>query len=301
MENEPEDLRTITRRQAQSGKVSYGDPVLLRDSTRSRIVMVPFFVPRTEGTELSVKIITYRKAGAPASWVVLEEKSVSLNEPEARLLLRGLRDHLRVAEEDADGSYILIKVSEGTAQIGAHDPKAVATALAKVLSSEEIVQHLAQTELSDQLISAFRGAIRLSEMRSAVAQLRHHLDSGDNSENTYQRWCETHSWAFGNAYVMSDNVREILPGDHLDLLLPTVISGYRDIVELKRPDMLVLPWDEVHHNYYFSSEVSKAIGQSHRYLDVLHELAAKGLRDHPEIVAYHPPGDDRDRAFAWLA
>ena len=26
----------------------------------------------------------------------------------------------------------------------------------------------------------------------------------------------------------------------------------------------------------------------HRYLDILHEEAATGLRDHPEIVAYHP-------------
>jgi len=78
------------------------------------------------------------------------------------------------------------------------------------------------------------------------------------------------------------------PGDHLDLLLPTVISGYRDIVELKRPDMTVLYYDEQHNNYYFSADVSKAIGQCHRYLDILHEVAAKGLLDHPEIVAYHP-------------
>jgi hypothetical protein len=87
---------------------------------------------------------------------------------------------------------------------------------------------------------------------------------------------------------MRDEVREISPGDHLDLLLPTVISGYRDIVELKRPDMPVLFYDEQHRNYYFSSDVSKAIGQCHRYLDVLQDAAAQGLRDHPEIVAYHP-------------
>ena len=46
--------------------------------------------------------------------------------------------------------------------------------------------------------------------------------------------------------------------------------------------------DDKHRNFYFSSEVSRAIGQCHRYLDVLHEEASKGLRDHPEIVAYHP-------------
>lgn len=93
---------------------------------------------------------------------------------------------------------------------------------------------------------------------------------------------------FGNAYVVRDAVREISTGDTLDLMLPSVIAGYRDIVELKRPDMEVLYYDEPHKNYYFSSEVSKAIGQCHRYLDVLHDVAAKGLRDHPEVVAYHP-------------
>ncbi|MGI9167221.1 MAG: Shedu anti-phage system protein SduA domain-containing protein [Pyrinomonadaceae bacterium] len=125
-------------------------------------------------------------------------------------------------------------------------------------------------------------------MRSAVAQLRLFLDSGEAAEPVYQKWCETHSWAFGNAYVVRDDVREISTGDTLDLLLPNVIAGYRDIVELKRPDMQVLVYDREHKNFYFSSEVSKAIGQCHRYLDVLHEVAANGLRDRPEVVAYHP-------------
>ena len=48
---------------------------------------------------------------------------------------------------------------------------------------------------------------------------------------------------------MSDDVREISAGDTIDLLLPTVISGYRDIVELKRPDGKVLLYDNAHKNY----------------------------------------------------
>lgn len=72
------------------------------------------------------------------------------------------------------------------------------------------------------------------------------------------------------------------------MLLPTAIAGYRDIVELKWPDVEVLLWDTAHRNFYFAADVSKAIGQSHRYLDVLQEAAASGLLDHPEIVAYHP-------------
>jgi hypothetical protein len=34
--------------------------------------------------------------------------------------------------------------------------------------------------------------------------------------------------------------------------------------------------------------VAKAIGQATRYLEVLHDEARRGLRDHPEIVAYYP-------------
>jgi hypothetical protein len=285
MDNE---VSTINRREASSGKVSYGDPVIIHETSKSRVILVPFFIPRSSGTDLSIKLVTHRKMPPPASWVVAEEKAISLNEAASRKLLNGLKEHLKVAEEDEDGSYILLRVTEGTASIGEHDPQSVASALVKVLSQEEIVKHLGSTELSDEIIEAFRSVIRLNEMRSAVAQLHQYLENGETSESVFQEWCDNHTWAFGNAYVMRDCVREISPGDQLDLLLPTVIAGYRDIVELKRPDMRVLIYDESHRNYYFSADVSKAMGQCHRYLDVLHDAASNGLRDHPEIVAYHP-------------
>lgn len=281
-----EVVSAIRRREAKSGHVSYADPVILHETSKSRLVMVPFFVKRTSGTELPIKIISYTKA--MGGLVPVEEKSVPIPADAARKLLRGLKDHLRIAEENADGSYMLIKVADGVAELGEHDPSAVAAALAKVMSQPEILSHLEGTELTEELLGAFRTAIRLSEMRSAVAQLRRHLDEGEFDESVYQGWCERHSWAFGNAYVMRDEVREISAGDKLDMLLPAVITGYRDIVELKRPDDKVLLYDTQHRNFYFAAPASKAIGQCHRYLDVLHEEAATGLRDHPEIVAYHP-------------
>lgn len=288
MQQPGEELSAVNRRLAKSGRVSFGDSVLLYESSRSRVTFVPFYVPHSDHTELAAKLITYKKQPPPMDWAVVEEKSLSLHEDAARKLLTSLRTHLAVAEEKEDGSFLLIRVSEGTAQIGAHDPAKVASALTKVLGQEEILKHLQETELTTELAAAFKGAIRLSEMRAAVSELRGSLDEGISRESTYQEWCKKHSWAFGNAYIVTDDVREISPGDHLDLLLPNVIAGYRDLIELKRPDMDVLRWDDDHRNFYFSSDVSKAIGQCHRYLDVLHEVAATGLRDHPEIVAYHP-------------
>jgi hypothetical protein len=281
-------VEAVRRRQARSSRVSYGDPVVLHETSQSRVVLVPFFIPHSDHNELAIKIQTLKKRPPPFDWVEVPEKAVSLKEEAARKLLASLRTHLAVAEEADDGNFLLIRVTEGTASLGDHDPAAVATALARVLGQEEIVTHLQGAELSAELLRAFRGAIRLSEMRRAVVQLRTLLDEGEGAEDIYQAWCEEHTWAFGNAYVMRDAVRQISVGDHLDLMLPTVIAGYRDIVELKRPDMAVLQYDSNHRNYYFSADVSRAIGQCHRYLDVLHEVAARGLRDHPEVVAYHP-------------
>lgn len=281
-------MDSIHRRPAKSAPISTSDPVILHETSRSRITLVPYFIKHSTYTEFSAKIMTHRKQPPPRDWLLADEKSVTLNEESLRKLLTALKSHLKVSEEGEDGKYLIIRVEEGTANLGKHDPASVASALTKILGQKEIVKHLQETELSTELIKALKTSIRLTEMRAAIAELRNNLESGTADESVYQKWCENHSWAFGNAYVMRDSVREVSPGDHLDLLLPTVIAGYRDIVELKRPDMLVMKYDSSHRNYYFSTEVSKAIGQCHRYLDVLHEEAAKGLRDHPEIVAYHP-------------
>jgi len=287
--NSDDTLLTISKKSANSGQVKYSDPVIIRDNSQTRIAIVPNYITHSDGTqELKLKLVTYTK-NKQLGFVVNEEKSSPwLDETEARLLLNALNAHMAVTHESQDGNFLVIKIDEGVAQIGAHDPSKVAQALTSVLGQKEIVKHLQNTELSAELMKSFRTVIKLTEMRSAVTELREKLQQGEVSEAVYQDWCEKHTWAFGNAYIIRDNVRSISTGDKLDIILPKVISGYRDIVELKRPDKTVLAWDETHNNYYFASEVSKAIGQCHRYLDVFHEEAAKGLRDHPEVVAYHP-------------
>ncbi len=283
-----DDIVPASRRLARSGRVGYGETVVIHETSQTRIVFVPFFVHHSSHTELTSKIVTYRKRQPPFDWMLDEVKSRSLDSAATNALYRALRANLQVAEEENDGDYLIIRIGEGTANIADHEPAAVARALTTLLSSPEIAKHVAGSDLDRELTVALRTAIRLSEMRDAVAQLREYLESETNDESIYQAWCEAHSWCFGNAYVMRDDLRGISAHDHLDLLLPNVISGYRDIVELKRPNMQVLLWDSNHRNYYFSADVSKAVGQCHRYLDILHETAQRGLRDNPEIIAYHP-------------
>lgn len=278
---------SIGKKQAKSGNVSYSNPVTLHETSKSKIDFVPFYITKTSGVELAGKIQTYKKQKTPFGDLPIEEKSLSLQGNAVLKLYDALKAHIAVKDE-SEGNFLLIKINDGTAQLADHDPQSVANALASVLSQSEIIAHLKNTDITDELANALKGSIRLKDMRSAVSQLRNHLNNQENDEKVYQKWCEEYPWAFGNSYVVNDDVRAISPHDHLDLMLSNVIAGFRDVIELKRPNMEVLNYDNSHRNYYFSSEVSKAIGQCHRYLDIFNEVASKGLHDHPEIVAYHP-------------
>lgn len=287
MTESSDDPLTVNRREARSGRVSFSDPITLYESSRQRILLVPFFVKRSDGTKLALKIQTLVRGEPPLPWVERVEKSISLPHTAALHLLKGLRTYLRVAEED-DGGYIVIPVGDGPARLGHHAPESIALALTRVLSQEEILEQLVGLDLSDELVRTFQGSIKLRQMRAAIDRLRQLLEGGSVDERLYQSWCDEHSWVFGSAYLVRDDVKAISAGDKLDIILPTAFSGFRDFVELKRPDMRVLLWDKDHRNHYFSQDVSRAVGQCHRYIDVFHDFAQRGLRDHPEVVAYHP-------------
>lgn len=280
-------LQKVVRKTAGSGKVDYAPTVVISETSKSKLQAVGFFIPHTDHTGFSLKLEGYLRS-KDTPWEVDKLKTMTLSEQTTLELFKYLQAHLPVAAQSEAGEFILIRVSSGEADVAGHDPQALVGALTKVLSQSELVKHLVSTELTQELTTALRGSIRLNEMRSAVAELRSNLTRGEAGEQVYQAWCEKHCWAFGSAYVVRDEVRAISTGDNLDLMLPNVIGGYRDIVELKRPDMDVLVYDRAHKNHYFSSEVSKAIGQCHRYLDILHEAAKNGLLDHKEVVAYHP-------------
>lgn len=284
----PGEVQKVVRKTASSGKVDYAPPVVLNETSKSKLHALAWFIPHSDGrTEFSLKLEGFVKP-KDQPWVEDKAKTLTLSETSSLQLLKYLQTHLPVAAQSETGEFILIRVANGEANLTGHDPQELVGALTKVLSQSELLQHLSSTELTHELSTALRGSIRMSEMRSAVAELRSNLGSGEAGEQTYQAWCEKHCWAFGNAYVVRDEVRAISTGDNLDLLLPNVIAGYRDIVELKRPNKEVLLYDTAHKNYYFSADVSRAIGQCHRYLDILHEAAKDGLLDHKEVVAYHP-------------
>jgi hypothetical protein len=284
-------IAPVRRVSARSGRVDFSAPIVLHESARSKVTAVPFFIPRSTGdVDTTVKLQGYTKDKVQFfnSWIEREEKSLTLDAAATQRLYAALCTFYEAAGNAPGQSFLTVPIGEGIADLTGHQPAQVARALVRALESGEVVEHLANTDISIELALALRQSVKLREMQSAVAELRANLDSGSAEESVYQDWCERHSWAFGNMYVLRDDIRDIGPHDSLDMLIPGVVTGYRDIIELKRPDKPVVLEDVARRSWYFSADVSKAIGQCHRYLDLLGDVARQGLRDHPEIIAYHP-------------
>jgi hypothetical protein len=269
---------TVSKIKAEDGRIGTTVPLVLRDTRRSRIEVLPWYIPRSSGMETKLKLTREDRGEAVAA------VEITLNPDEVELLHDYLHEFLSVATE-AEDHYLVIPLS------GARllDAEETAGKLASVLTQPGVAGQLAAMDITADVAAALHGSVRMAELRAGVDELRRYLGGGQTLESVYQNWVDRHAWAFGNAYVARDDVRGIAAGDKVDLLMKSTSNGLRDVIELKRPNMKVLNEDKAHKTWFWSHDVSSAIAQCHRYLDVLHEEVRQGLlRDHPEIVAYHP-------------
>lgn len=281
----------IRKARASSGRIDYTDPIVIRGGgkTTTHLEVLPTYIKRSSGEEdLNLKISYWKmqrggyRAGFPADFTLTDGEVRQLKEVIDRCLnLAGL-EH---------GNYLTIKLDAAQAtDLRGRDAGSVGGALLELLTQPSIESALVRVPSAGEILAGIQTAVRIAELESAIAELETALNDGVDEESFYQQWCERNAWAFGNIYTMRDEVREIALGDSVDLLLERTTDRFRDIYELKRPGHDVLRYDASHKSHYWASEVSRTVGQTHRYLDALHEAAAAGLRDHPEIVAYYPYG-----------
>lgn len=279
----------IKKRAAKGNKDHvWSEPIVLYEDRQERKVFFATYGNQEAPQELFISLRTYRKK---PNWPeMICEKTIQFDENSSRKLYEAIRSQLMISQEKGTGYYIFLSDAQENIEnlLDNLDTKQVNKAFRSILTDKRILKFIQNQELSSVLRDSLNSAIRLSEITSAMAKLNHLLEQGIVKEQKYQEWCEEHSWAFGNAYVLCDQTRTISRIHNVDLLIPNALTGYRDIVELKRPNMEVLRYDSSHDSYYFSEDTSIAIGQSHQYLDSLHKLAEDGLLGKKEIVAYHP-------------
>lgn len=282
------ESKFVNKKQAKGNdNIEYGEVSMIHSSNQSQITLLPFFIKHSDPAkerDLRIKLIRSKVV----SGIPIQECEINMNERAILRLQDKINELLALKKIPENGNFLLVKLGdEQQVDLSGLDTTDVAKALISVLENDEIIEHIDAIDFSDNLAFAFRNSIKIKNLIKAMDELEMALETESN-EQYYQDWCERNGWIFGNQYVIKDSERRISRNDNVDLLATSVVSGYRDVIELKKPTFSVLNYDANHDSFYFSAEVSKAVGQCHRYLDVFSEEAVAGLRDNREIVAYHP-------------
>ena len=286
MTREPRLASITSRNASQKENVDYVDPIILSENSKTKVVLRGWYIHHSDHVEFKAKIQSYNKP--ELGWIEVEDKTINLSGEATARLSSELPKYIAVEKEETAGEYLTVRLADGTANLDQLDPERVVSGLLGVLNQESVASHLSGKELGPELAKALRYSVRLTEMKTAMLELRGLLEDGIIEERYYQAWCEKYPWAFGNQFVVNDSIRDIGIHDQVDILVPRIMAGFRDIIELKRPNMEILKYDNDHRDYFFSREASMAIGQCHRYLDKFSEAANHGLDDARHIIAYHP-------------
>jgi hypothetical protein len=274
MADELADSLVVTSRATREPRVSKIGPVELYRSRRRIVTFIGTDVAHTNGPELSGKIVERDAKNQ-------EEIHAAISLPSAAMVrlaeVLGSIDTVREA-----GRAVVVPAQ------GDIPPGRLLDVVRKLASHPELLGELDDDTITilDDRVHEFR---RLAAMRAALGQLDALLSGGVGDEARFQDWCWRNGWAFGIEYRERDQTRSIAAEDQVDILMPR-LTGYRDVIELKRADAQPMQLDSQRGTWYWSSAAARSISQTLRYADILAAEAEHGLRDHPEIVAYFPVG-----------
>ena len=97
----PQQVEGTVRKASSSSNVEYSEPVILSENSKTKVVAMPWYIPHSGQTRLSLKIQTLRKADPPHDWMEVEEKSITLREDATAKLIAELPKFAAVAQQDS--------------------------------------------------------------------------------------------------------------------------------------------------------------------------------------------------------
>lgn len=112
-------------------------------------------------------------------------------------------------------------------------------------------------------------AVKHAKNKKATLEL-HGLIDGNVLESELHSWIRSNTWVFGVEYLKFLDARTIGIHSDSDFIVES-LDNYADLIELKKADVRLFNYDNSHGSYYPSSELSKVIGQSIKYLKVMED------------------------------
>lgn len=270
----------VERKRTASEHFHRAKPIEIHRSGAKVITFIPKAVEhKTTGWRMSGSLTQFNPRVQSDEGV-----RINLDEDDVEVLAEALRRVGQVMTKDSQGTYVVAEVAEGEGLTAAS-----VHALIDVLTSDaKSLEGLVAEGGLGKLDEVLRHLGRLATLKQAISALEQALARDENHESFYQDWCKRNSWAFGLSYLDADDIRTITREDQVDLLLPRLFGGYRDLVELKTPNAKAI--DKVRDFYALSKPASEALGQALHYTSVLqrHAPTHGGLQGASHIRAYRP-------------
>lgn len=118
--------------------------------------------------------------------------------------------------------------------------------------------------------------------------------AGSSSENVWQKFLHKHILTLLNVYAFVIEKQSVeIDGKYPDFMLMDAY-GYLDIYEIKKPQTGLLKYDKSRNNYYWDTDLSKAVIQTEKYISSVernkYELESKLRKSGSEARIVRPRG-----------
>lgn len=158
-----------------------------------------------------------------------------------------------------------------TEQVIAVLPEAVRSVSRKKTNElvEKVAEVLQKEKVDISALSEIQAAANQVFYRKRVSKLEERIDKKypeTKGKDSWQSWIYANNWLFGSRYLKPIEKRRVGLDQIPDFLFPTT-DGFLDVLEIKLPDKEVIREDTNHPgSFYWSPDVSEAIGQATNYL-----------------------------------
>ncbi|MGI9086852.1 MAG: Shedu anti-phage system protein SduA domain-containing protein [Chthoniobacterales bacterium] len=227
-------------------------------------------IPHDSGREdIALKIGRYKKPkkmfGRESPDIEEPRSELTLTDSELKALIEFVKERY---EPFRQGTKAFIPLDSPYEKENASQIRA----LFSLPDKQKLVEFIASNDIIPKELSVLLEQARRGRAVITFAQM---LEE-DQREQDWQTWLEDNSWVLGSEFVRVLDERSIDPHNISDFLMEAY-DGFLDVVEIKRPEGDLKFWASSidHGNYFPSSDLTKAISQSNRYIfEIERELTA---------------------------
>lgn len=256
--------------------IKKSDPLIIYCTKTRRIKLTPLYVHHnTKDDEQYYKLELLEK-DETGNFYVVSSGNWNIYSNKIESLYEFIQTTTELQSKDLD----TIIISKDTSQ--------KAKILTQLLKSDDLCDLFKSSEFDKQTICNLKNAIKITEIEKAIAEFEQLLETSSDKEKPFENWCKENTWAYGNYYVLTEEIHTISNAEKVDALLKNAVNDFRDIVEFKKPSAQILKFDTSHNNYYFAEDAAMAISQVINYAEIFDEVAERGLHKHEDIKGYNP-------------